>query len=539
MIAIIKEVPNFNDLMDFWYSPEGIVRSINYFGRNLMPEHYQIELIKSQGYTLWNKSRQIGWSFGAAMKSLARSLTIRGKTGIFISINQDESKEKIRYINDLEEGLPLKWHRKRITDSKSEVEWADGSRVISHPARPSRGKPNADIYFDEFAHVRDDRNIYIGSTASTIRSTGGGLSGNVDIGSTPFGTRGLFWEIDKEVYKKYSTYKRYYIPWWCCSYLTVSLKEAAKIAPFMTTEERVELFGTEPLKAQLELLGIEAFQQEFECAYVEASSSLFSTDLIIANTDESLRYENLVIRKPRTDGEILSARLAIEKAIGEAQSLLVGETVLAGFDVGRHRDSSELIVVEKMGNQFFVRLVITLDQVEFDVQEFCLRRLMESPRIGRLCIDMNGIGEQLAETMHKAFGTRVEPIRFALQSKELMASGMLKTMQQRRWHLPLDRDLHLQLNAIKRVVTPTGNVRYDVEANEKHHGDKAWAIMLANLADSEFKFAIGTIDFRTKAASTDGLPPVLKDTPEERAQAIARWRERKTLELTEDEDEGW
>ena len=48
--------------------------------------------------------------------------------------------------------------------------------------------------------------------------------------------------------------------------------------------------------------------------------------------------------------------------------------------------------------------------------------------------------------------------------------------------IPNDRDLISQIVAIKREVTNTGAFRYSVERNEKHHGDKFWALALANHA---------------------------------------------------------
>ena len=51
--------------------------------------------------------------------------------------------------------------------------------------------------------------------------------------------------------------------------------------------------------------------------------------------------------------------------------------------------------------------------------------------------------------------------------------------QQKRVPLPVDRDIAYQIHSIKRKVTPAKNVVYDTDANEKHHADKFWSLMLA------------------------------------------------------------
>lgn len=540
MLLVFKDDPSPDDLLNFMASPEGICRSIYMDGQWMKPEPYQSELLSSSGWTIWVKSRQIGWSFGAAMKAMTRGMLIKGKTSIFISINLDEAKEKIRYLNALEDGLPLKWKRRRIVDNQKEIEWVDGSRCISHPARAARGKPFADIYFDEFAHVRDDKTIYTGTTAATTRGMG-----NIDIGSTPFGTRGLFHDIFTETFQKYPRYKRYNIPWWWSQYLCTNLIEAAKLAPYMTTEERVALYGTETLKAQFELLGEDGFKQEFECAFLDELSSMFPVELILANTDSLIHYTAVEIKNPRTESELLSARLQLSKALGMMAESLVGEALYAGVDVGRHRDATEVILWEKIGGRRYVRLMFTLLKCEFPLQEWLLDEIVKLPRFGRMCIDTNGLGMQLAESMHKKYSSRCEPITFGLQSKELMATALLKTLQQRTWHLPANRDLQVQLNSIKRVVTPFGNVRYDVDVSggahghQKHHGDKAWALALATIADSEIKFVMGTVDIRGQQTTADSVKmpgPLVKGTKGSLAATEKAWQQAKMRELEGPDD---
>ncbi len=52
-------------------------------------------------------------------------------------------------------------------------------------------------------------------------------------------------------------------------------------------------------------------------------------------------------------------------------------------------------------------------------------------------------------------------------------------MQKRKVPLPIDRDMAYQIHSIKRLVTPSKNLVFDTERNEKHHADKFWALALA------------------------------------------------------------
>ena len=116
------------------------------------------------------KSRQIAWSFTAALDAFCDSRVDPGNPYIFVSINQDEAKEKIRYLRQIIAATDEPVRPKRfIADSQTEIELDDGSRFISHPCRPVRGKPKARVYLDEIAHYPNglDRQIYTAALPAT------------------------------------------------------------------------------------------------------------------------------------------------------------------------------------------------------------------------------------------------------------------------------------------------------------------------------------------------------------------------------------
>src|SRR5690606_22955281 len=135
------------------------------------------------------KSRQIAYSWLVAADAVATGI-LTGQGTIFGSINLDEAKEKIRYANQIIAALPTRMQPRLLTDNRTELEFANGARLISLPATPPRGKAQMHVVLDEYAHVRDDARIY--TAALPIISKGGR---RLRIGSSPMGARGRFWEI--------------------------------------------------------------------------------------------------------------------------------------------------------------------------------------------------------------------------------------------------------------------------------------------------------------------------------------------------------
>ena len=79
-----------------------------------------------------------------------------------MSVNLDEAKEKIRYARAIIKALDEPVRPRLVKDSITELEIDNGSRFISHPCKPPRGKARVRIYLDEMAHYASglDREIY-------------------------------------------------------------------------------------------------------------------------------------------------------------------------------------------------------------------------------------------------------------------------------------------------------------------------------------------------------------------------------------------
>lgn len=426
-------------------------------------------LNNSTRFDLIFKSRQIAFSFIAALDAVADGIVEKGIPHIFVSINLEEAREKIRYARDIIAAIDAPVRPKLIRDTQTELEFENGSRLISHPCKPVRGKARARVYLDEMAHYQEglDRQIYSAALPSTTRS-----DGYIRIGSSPFGAKGLFWEIATENLKKWPGFQRHIIPWWHIKALCRDVKEARKLAPFMTTEERVYMFGTPALIEIFENMFLEDFQQEYECAWVDEATAWITWEIIKRNQQADLLWWHA-----KSVDAALGMIPEIQKAIddGKIEKVLTG-----GVDIGRKKHLTEFMALGKgTTSQMPVRFSISLDRVEYDDQQRCFEMVIKKLPFTQILIDQNGIGAQLAENLRRSTGGRAQGVDFTNATKELWAVEARIQVERNNTPLPLDRDIAYQIHSIKKTTTAAKNNVFDTARNEKHHADKFWAWALA------------------------------------------------------------
>lgn len=434
-------------------------------------EFHQLQFLNnSHLLTHDTKSRQIAWSWTSAADAVGRGVLVPRDTSIFVSINQDEAQEKIRYAKQIVEALDAEVRPKLVVDNRLELELENGSRLISHPCRPVRGKARATVYLDEFAHYPKDREIY--TSVLPVISRGG----SVHIGSSPLGASGVFWEIGAEKLRAYPGYKRRVIPWWLVAGLCKDVEGAAKVAGAMSTEERVRTFGTARLIEIFENVLLEDFQQEYECAWVDEQQAWIPWEEIKRNQIDAQQGQLLFWQAQSVD-DALALIPPVLDAIYEhrIEGVLVG-----GMDVGRNRNLSEIVLVGKGTTaQLPYRVGISLHNVEFEDQRAVVSNLLARLPISQFLIDRNGLGMQLAEQLEHENGARAQGVNFTNETKALWAVELKVKMQKAQVPIPLERELGYQIHSIKKMVTAAKNAVFDTVRNEKHHADKFWALALA------------------------------------------------------------
>ena len=484
--------------MDLWTPEEKlnyVYAFMKYNNQDVILDFWQDDFIKNRSrFISLLKSRQTGFSFVVAIKGLVKALDpARTKyTKQFVSYNEDDAQEKIRYAREFYESIPDKYKKRLIHSTATMLEFEDiggktTSRLISLPCRPPRGK-NGDVCLDEFAIYlpRLSNEIYTAASFCTLRK------GCIEVGSTPLGTIGKFYEIctDKE---KYPNFDRYFVPWWYAKVMCKDVKTAVQVAKDMQTEERVMAFGTDRLIDIYRNSTLEDFQQECECSFIDSASSYISLELIYANTPG--RREEDIPLNIEDDEAYFNAKRNVEvKTFSDPDELILaynpeihGSPLFMGMDIGIVHDATAFYIIGMYEGKKKSVLRLEMRSATFDKQKDTFRKLMRQLPIYRSCIDMTGIGQQLTREMKAEFGEKTEGILFTMQSKEVLAMNVKTGLERREFLLENDREFHSQIHSIKRTPTAGGNFRYDAERNEKGHADSFWSWALANFASMDAK----------------------------------------------------
>lgn len=467
---------------------------IQFQQKDLLLDFWQDAYIRSMArFIAVVKSRRVGWSFISAMKGLVKAMDPDrvGYTKQFVSYNEEDALEKISYAKQFYDSIPDCDAKKRIiTDNKSMLCFQDKngitqSRLISIPCRPPRGK-GGDISLDEFAIYNAKMQKLVYDAALPVISRGG----TIEMGSSPLGKIGKFYDIltDKDTYD----YERYNIPWWFCRDLCIDVPTAVKIAPDLSTEERVETFGTKIIKQIFQNNDYETFRQEYECDFIDSSESYIPLDLIFANTPGKRESDiDLSLCEKMEDEEYweynrnidFQAYKDLDTAILNYKPEAHGETLFLGFDVGRTHDATAIFLIGRMPDgkkRDFAR--IELRNTDFETQENIILKAYKELPVYRGRMDMTGIGRPVYEKLHSKLGDRLEGVVFTPEEKEIMAIDVKRGLEQREFLLSNDKEFHRQIHSIKRTSNGGKYFRYDAERNEKGHADSFWAWALANSA---------------------------------------------------------
>jgi phage FluMu gp28-like protein len=463
---------------------------MKYDHKDIELDFWQDDFIRNRNrYISLLKSRQTGFSFVVAIKGLVKALDPARTqyTKQFVSYNEEDAQEKIRYARQFYDSIPNRYKKKLVHQTATMLEFEDvgsktTSRLISLPCRPPRGK-NGDVCLDEFAIYlpRLSKEIYTAASFCTLRR------GCIEVGSTPLGTIGKFYEICTNR-ESYPNFDRYFIPWWYAKVMCKDVRGAVQFAKDMETAERVERFGTDRLISLFQNSTLEDFQQECECVFIDSSASYISLELIYANTPG--RREEDIPTNIEKDEDYFAAKRDVEiHCFKDADELILnyspekyGSPLFMGLDIGRTSDATVFYIIGVINGKKRSVLRHEMRNADFDAQTAVLNKLMENLPIYRCCIDDGGIGRNLAENAHKRYGERAELYHFDLQSKEILAMGVRTGLERREYELDNDRDFHAQIHSIKRTPSSGGSFRYDAERNEKGHADSFWAWALASYA---------------------------------------------------------
>lgn len=382
----------------------------------------------------------------------------------YISINQDEASDKIAIARNLYHSIPdelkdVGLKPQLYTDSAYELAFHSPPHVSilhSQPASSAIRGGRKDIYFDEFAHIRDSAKLYQAALPAISRG-----EGRMTVISTPLGQSGLFYDICVDV-DSYPGYSRHSVPWWeFTGYVKEGYyEEALALAPELDTETRIKTYARGPIIAIFEGFGndVQQFQTEYEATFVDELSSFYPWSLIVENVDDSQGIWKSIPPGWEPEGY-----------------------VSIGIDLAKAKDESVFTVVEHIVDddgdvQRYVRFVYAT-QAEYEDQWRYIKSLIKRTRATRVTIDQTGLGQVFVERAKndpEVANISIEGVVFTNPKKEAWATTFKSDLQKNTVHYPRIPDLMRQIHGIQRVKSEAGFYKFSGKKD-----DYFWSLCLA------------------------------------------------------------
>jgi phage FluMu gp28-like protein len=155
-----------------------------------------------------------------------------------------------------------------------------------------------------------------------------------------------------------------------------------------------------------------------------------------------------------------------------------------GVDLGRKKDSTAIVVAERGPDDVVrVKAIRELRGVPFEAQVEEIRGLVRTYDPFVIHVDETGLGLPIVERLQRQVGYRVRGLTFTAASKAELIARTTALLQDRKLKFGVHPRLREQLHSIRREVTRDGRILYRVDESAdltgEHHGDLAWALMLA------------------------------------------------------------
>ena len=413
---------------------------------------YQLDWVRDNSrfkIGLW--SRQTGKSFSTACEAVYNCLITPKDHWVVLSAGERQALEWMEKAKQWAEAFQLAVDQyKEVRESadavitRSEIRFNNGSRITAIPANPNTARGySANLILDEFAIHEKPYEIW----AAIYPSITNPLKGEkkLRIVSTPKGNANKFAALWKsnEAYSKHK----------------ITILDAKTLGLPVDVEA---------LKAGVDDPDIWA--QEFMCEFMDNSAVL-------------LPYE--MLNACEVEGELCSQVISNkEQGISNnSQFSTLNSQFFIGMDIGRSKDLSVIIKGVKVNGLLWIIETEVLRNMPFAEQLQVLCNKVDK-NVQRVCIDASGIGAMLAEEARRKLGSRVEEVKFTVQSKAEMYSGMRRAFEDKQIRIPADRELREDLHSVVRNVSTGGQITYSAPRNADGHSDRAAALALCIRAAS-------------------------------------------------------
>ena len=330
----------------------------------------------------------------------------------------------------------------------AEVTFSNGSRIRAVPGKPDtvRGR-SANVGLTEYDFFEDP----LGTWRSILPSITNPLRGGekkVRIWTTPNGAGGAMEKLWTKKDADKMTWSRH----------LVTIYHAVLMGLPVDVEEIREAFD-DP----------EGFRQEYLCEFLDGSNVLLPYDVIaLAESAEATEF---------CDPGFWVAR---------------GNPAFGGIDFGRSNDPTVMWTDEQIGDIFWAREVLKLQNVSTPDQLDVLR--MRIRRCERVCFDYTGPGIGLGDLLVKEFGQwkpedhsfgKIELCTFTPKFKRELFPKLRRAFDAPvKTRVPVSRWIREDLHAMQQVVT-NGEYNYWAPRTREGHSDACTAKALCRRAEGD------------------------------------------------------
>lgn len=298
------------------------------------------------------------------------------------------------------------------------------NKITAIPANPATARGfSANVFLDEFAFHNDSRKIW--TALFPVISAGWKLR----VTSTPNGKNNKFYDLATTEDPVWSRHE-------------VDIHKAVADGLPRDIEE---------LKRGL--MDDDAWDQEYLLQWLDEASAWLDYDLI-----NSCEHDHAGIPEHYQGGPCF-----------------------IGIDIGIRRDLFVIWVLELVGDVLWTREIIARRRISFAEQDALEDDVFRRYNVVRECKDQTGLGEKPVEDSKRRHGSmRVEGVLFTPANKLTLATQGKQAFQDRKIRIPMaDPAVRADLHSLKKIPTATGNARFDADATENGHADRAWAGFLA------------------------------------------------------------